>query len=89
VTAQRTGDFKPGAVENCDVASHMMPEGDVVPAVQLEFPALDAFKDPAKRIGLLVLAFLFNGHDKCFLLKWNRFRVPINGNQLKSWQGSI
>jgi hypothetical protein len=40
----------------------MMPEGDVVPTVQLEFPPFDAFKDSAKRIGLLVLAFLFNGH---------------------------
>jgi hypothetical protein len=67
VAAERTGDFKPGAVENSDIASHMMPEGDVVPAVQLEFPALDAFKEPAKRIGLLVLAFLFHGHDKGFL----------------------
>jgi hypothetical protein len=86
VAAQRTGDFKPGAVNDGDVASHMMPEGDVVPAVQLEFPALDAFKDPAKRIGLLVLAFLFGGHDKCFLLKWNRFRVATNENQLKSWR---
>jgi len=62
VAAQRTDDFKPGAVKNGDIASHMMPEGDVVPAIQLEFPALDAFKDPAKRISLLVLAFLFRGH---------------------------
>jgi hypothetical protein len=73
VAAQRTGDFKPGAVENSDIASHMMPEGDVVPAVQLEFPALYAFKYPAKHIGLFVLAFLFRGHDKCFLFKWNGF----------------
>ena len=86
MAAQRTDDFKPGAVENSDIASHMMPEGDVVPAVQLEFPALDAFKDPAQRIGFLVLAFLFDGHDKCFLFKWNRFRVPINGTRLESWR---
>ena len=73
MAAQRTGVFEPGAFENCDVASYMMPEGDVVPTVQLEFPALDAFKDPAQGIGFLVLAFLSGGHDKGFLYKGNGF----------------
>ena len=62
IAAEGTDDFQLGAVVDDDVVSQQISECDMVPAVQLEFPALQAVQELPQRIRFFVETGLFICH---------------------------
>lgn len=62
ISALRTDNGRMVSVVDGDVVSEEISEGDVVPAIELEFSAFEGLDDLFKRLGVLVCLFLFSGH---------------------------
>jgi hypothetical protein len=63
MTAQRADDGRIISVVNGDGVSQEMPEGDMMPAIELEFSAFEGFNNSFQNLRILVGSLLFFRHD--------------------------